>query len=142
MVNIELAKTLKIGTVLYHLVERNADGSPFRARVNGKCKTWKTRPEDFRLPIKHGLYKHYYVTPESSNEWTASEAHAASGIVCVRVQMIGRKRSQRGTHWANTHDPDTAVTSARSHLPHLTRITEVSLVIHGNGPGGLVALPV
>lgn len=26
-----------------------------RCRVNGKCQTWKTRPDDFRLPIKSGL---------------------------------------------------------------------------------------
>ena len=25
-------------------------------RANGKCKTWKTRPNDFRLPIKYGFY--------------------------------------------------------------------------------------
>ncbi len=24
-------------------------------RVNGKCQTWKTRPDEFRLPIKYGL---------------------------------------------------------------------------------------
>lgn len=23
-------------------------------RQNGSCKTWKTRPEEFRLPIKYG----------------------------------------------------------------------------------------
>ena len=32
-------------------------------RVSGRCKTWKRRPEDFRLPIKHGLYRHGYVEP-------------------------------------------------------------------------------
>ena len=29
-----------------------------RCRVSGKCKTWKTRANQFYLPIKHGLYEH------------------------------------------------------------------------------------
>lgn len=28
-----------------------------RVRVNGKCITWKSRPEAFRVPIKCGLYE-------------------------------------------------------------------------------------
>jgi hypothetical protein len=28
-----------------------------RVRVSGMCKTWKTRPEEFRVPIKYGLYE-------------------------------------------------------------------------------------
>jgi D-hexose-6-phosphate mutarotase len=31
-------------------------------RSNGQCKTWKTRPSEFRLPIKHGLYDYSYLT--------------------------------------------------------------------------------
>ena len=26
-----------------------------RYRRNGKTETWKTRPDDFRIPVKHGL---------------------------------------------------------------------------------------
>lgn len=29
--------------------------------VNGACKTWKTRPNDWCLPIKYGLYEYGYV---------------------------------------------------------------------------------
>lgn len=36
-------------------VYTNADGSCQRWRRNGKTQTWKTRPEDFRVPIKYGL---------------------------------------------------------------------------------------
>lgn len=39
-----------------------------RARVNGACKTWKRRPEAFRLPVKHGLREYAYVT-ESNAQW-------------------------------------------------------------------------
>jgi hypothetical protein len=31
-------------------------------RANGKCKTWITRPEEFKLPIKYGLYTYGYLT--------------------------------------------------------------------------------
>lgn len=30
-------------------------------RVTGKVKTWKTRPEDFKIPVKYGLYQSAYV---------------------------------------------------------------------------------
>ena len=31
-------------------------------RRNGKTKLWVTRPDEFRLPIKHGLYNYAYIT--------------------------------------------------------------------------------
>lgn len=34
---------------------------PIKWRASGKCKTWKTRPEEFKLPIKHGLYDYSYI---------------------------------------------------------------------------------
>ena len=36
-------------------------------RANGKCKTWKTRPNEFKLPIKHGLYIYGYLTHENAH---------------------------------------------------------------------------
>ena len=33
-----------------------------KVRVSGKCQTWKTRPDEFRLPVKHGLYENGAVT--------------------------------------------------------------------------------
>lgn len=41
------------------------DGSRWRA--NGKCKTWRTRPEEFKLPVKHGLYSFGYITHENAH---------------------------------------------------------------------------
>lgn len=32
-----------------------------RWRANGQIKLWKTRPEDFCLPIKHGLTTYHYL---------------------------------------------------------------------------------
>lgn len=32
-------------------------------RVNGQPQLWKTRPDDFRVPLKHGLYAYAQLTP-------------------------------------------------------------------------------
>lgn len=40
---------------------------PIRWRANGKCQTWKTRPNEFKLPIKHGLYDYGYLTHENAH---------------------------------------------------------------------------
>lgn len=47
-----------------HVSKKNADGSPLRLRRNGKTKTWKTRPNDFRIPVKTGLYGFWAITHE------------------------------------------------------------------------------
>ncbi len=66
---VESAKTLKSGAKLYNVKYRNADGSPMRIRVNGAVKIWKTRPNDFRIPFKYGMYDYGYVTPENMASW-------------------------------------------------------------------------
>ena len=53
----------------HHVSEKNADGSAVRCRVNGKCKTWKTRPDDFQLPVKYGLKTCFYITQDNAHEW-------------------------------------------------------------------------
>jgi len=55
--------------MFYHARLRNADGTALRARSNGKCKTWKTRPSHFRVPIKHGLYEYGYIDHNSAHNW-------------------------------------------------------------------------
>ena len=57
---------------LHHVSLKNADGTPVRARINGKVKTWKTRPGDFKLPVKHGLRDCFYITQANAHEWTLS----------------------------------------------------------------------
>ena len=44
-----------------------------KVRVAGRCQTWKTRPAEFRLPVKHGLYESGSIT-----EWNAADYHAAA----------------------------------------------------------------
>ena len=41
-------------------------------RRNGKTMTWKTRPENFRVPVKHGLYAYSNIT-----ELEADRVHTA-----------------------------------------------------------------
>ncbi len=69
MVNKTIATTVTYGDIFHHKTAKNADGTPVRARVNGKCKTWKTRPDDFRLPVKYGLRDCFYITPENAGDW-------------------------------------------------------------------------
>ena len=62
MITLEQAKSLHYRQTLYHMSNRNADGSPQRWRVNGAVKTWKTRPTEVRVPIKYGLRDCDYLT--------------------------------------------------------------------------------
>lgn len=48
------------------LGSRNADGTLQRWRRNGVTKTWKTRPNDFRVPVKRGLYEYGYITQDNA----------------------------------------------------------------------------
>ena len=36
-----------------------------RCRVNGAVKLWKTRPGEYRVPVKHGLRDCGYITPDN-----------------------------------------------------------------------------
>ena len=64
---------LNYGTILHHKTFRNANNSPLRARVNGKIRLWKRRPDYFELPMKHGLRTYFYITPDNIDEWELSE---------------------------------------------------------------------
>ena len=59
---------------LYHVRLLNRDGTPVRCRVNGQCKTWKTHPIDFRLPVKYGLKECFYITPENMKDWQTQDS--------------------------------------------------------------------
>lgn len=52
-----------------HVSLKNRDGSRLRARRNGKTKTWKTRPEEFKIPCKYGLYEYFYIDQNNCDEW-------------------------------------------------------------------------
>lgn len=75
-ITLEEAKNLSYRTVLHHVVERNADGTPQRWRVNGKPKTWKTRPDEVRVPLKYGLRGHGYLTEHDLDDFALSAEDA------------------------------------------------------------------
>ena len=64
-----IAMTVRHGDHFHSTYLKNADGTPLRVRVTGKCKTWKTRPTHFRLPVKYGMYESGYITHENCDEW-------------------------------------------------------------------------
>lgn len=64
------------GDIFYHRELRNADGTPLRVRVTGKCKTWVRRPEKFELPIKHGLREYGYINHTNSIDWCTTPCAA------------------------------------------------------------------
>ena len=73
MITKEIALTLRHGQILHHKTLKNADKTPMRVRVTGKVKTWVTRPVDFRIPVKYGMYEYGYVERSSdrnnAEEW-------------------------------------------------------------------------
>ena len=49
----------------------NAAGTKtITVRVSGKCQTWKTRPGEFRLPVKYGLYESGEITHNDLARWS------------------------------------------------------------------------
>ena len=67
--NIQDAINARHGQIFHHAKAKNADGSALRVRVNGKCKTWKTRPGEFSIPVKYGLYDYDYINERNCQNW-------------------------------------------------------------------------
>lgn len=53
--NINEAKQLKIGMLVYHTSKKNADGTPMRAKVLS-VTTWKRNPEKVLVSVRHGMF--------------------------------------------------------------------------------------
>lgn len=49
-------------------------------RRNGRTKTWKTRPGEFRIPVKNGLYRYLAIDHTNSHKFhVESECEAVHG---------------------------------------------------------------
>lgn len=70
MITIEQAVAANYSQEFHHVTIKNRDKTPARCRVNGTCKTWKTKPGEFRLPVKHGLSQCFYITNSNAADWT------------------------------------------------------------------------
>jgi hypothetical protein len=53
----------------HHVSLTNADGTPVRCRVNGKCKVWKRDPQRFSLPVKYGMKQCFYLDELTAHLW-------------------------------------------------------------------------
>lgn len=70
MITANQAKGLRYSQYVYLIGEYDSDGQPSKAKVSGKVQTWKTRPNDFKVPLKRGLYDTGYLTPSNANNFT------------------------------------------------------------------------
>ena len=57
-------------------------------RRNGQVKTWKTRPDDFSLPVKRGLYDHGYIT-----HFDNARFHTSTDCPILVAARPGREQS-------------------------------------------------
>lgn len=72
MITKQIAMNARRGQIFHHVTLKNADKSPVRCRVNGKCKTWVKSPEKFRLPVKHGLKNCFYIDQADGDCWNVA----------------------------------------------------------------------
>lgn len=47
-----------------------AYGQLRNCRRSGKTQIWKTRPNDFKVPVKYGLYESFYITQDNADQFT------------------------------------------------------------------------
>ena len=56
-----------------YLTNKDKNKTPLKVRRNGATKTWKTRPNEFKVPVKYGLYEYAYITQDNAHEWQVME---------------------------------------------------------------------
>jgi len=82
------AKKLKSDQIVYTPGFYNADGTTQRWRVNGMPKTWVKSPEKVKVPIKHGMYDHMYITEENLYGFTLKEPKKEKPCNIKRGRLI------------------------------------------------------
>lgn len=78
MITLAQALAMKHGDTLLHMTEKDSKGNPVMCRVTGKVQTWKTRPNEFVIPVKYGLRTSFYIRNEDSA--VPANAH----VWCIR----------------------------------------------------------
>ena len=58
-ITVNQAKNLVSGNIVF---TKGPKGHPQKWKVTGKPKTWKTRPDEVKVPVKFGLYSCAYIT--------------------------------------------------------------------------------
>ncbi len=54
-----------------HANLKDSKGQPCKVRRSGKTQVWKTRPNEFKIPVKYGLYESLYITQDNAHEFNA-----------------------------------------------------------------------
>jgi len=73
-----------------------------QARVSGKVQTWKTRPGEFRVPVKYGLYEHGEITHTNANQWHVEEDCPLNEPKYPRNVCPTCKEPMLGSHYHET----------------------------------------
>lgn len=60
----------------------NADGivEPRRATISGRCRTWRSHPDAFRLPIKLGRFRTSEIDHTNQRDWTFDKQEAIRAL--------------------------------------------------------------
>ena len=94
MITKDQASALRHGDIIFTR-DQNADGSPARWRVTGKLKTWKTRPLEFSLPLKHGMYVHGYLNETNADVFFMTEIEAVLAMTPTqKLKLPSHLRTQ------------------------------------------------
>jgi hypothetical protein len=70
-------------------------------RRNGATQTWKTRPTEFRVPVKYGMYAYGQLTDGDSPNWHTGTAEScelgtlAQSIAAPQTTMVLGRRDSR-----------------------------------------------
>lgn len=68
-----ITKEQALTSQVFHMENACTPLRQARWRRNGKTTTWKTRPNDFVIPVKHGLYEYGRITGSMAGSWHAEE---------------------------------------------------------------------
>lgn len=55
-------------------------------RRNGRTQTWKTRPNEFRVPIKYGMYDYSAITESNAGDFHVAR-HCKPKVVSNKTQL-------------------------------------------------------
>lgn len=67
------AQTADDASVFYHRTQTyKRSNTPIQVRRMGRTKRWVTRPTEFRIPVKYGMYDSFYIDHTNAHEWSLS----------------------------------------------------------------------
>lgn len=82
-VNKSVCEAAWSGQEFWHRYDCHADGSPVRVQVAGPCLTWEDRPDEFRLPVKYGIFQTIHITEHNAGDFVSIRPRDGRGNVPV-----------------------------------------------------------